>query len=61
LYECLIQFFKLFPEYQTNPFYPFGESYAGKFVPTIAKKIHDENQSAQASILQNSPFWPKSS
>ena len=33
LYECLIQWFKMFPEYQNNPFFPFGESYAGKFVP----------------------------
>jgi len=40
----------LFPEYQGNDFYPFGESYAGKFVPTIAKKIHDENPSATIKI-----------
>jgi carboxypeptidase C (cathepsin A) len=50
LYECLIQFYKLFPEYQGNKFYPFGESYAGKFVPTIAKKIHDENPTAEIKI-----------
>ena len=43
LYEALVQWFKLFPQYQNNKFFPFGESYAGKFVPTIAKKIHDEN------------------
>ena len=29
LYEFLIQWFKLFPEYQGNEFFPFGESYAG--------------------------------
>ena len=34
----------MFPEYQSNPFFPFGESYAGKFVPRISKKIHDENE-----------------
>ena len=44
LYEFLIQWFTLFPEYQSNPFFPFGESYAGKFVPRISKKIHDENE-----------------
>jgi len=44
LYNLLQQWFTLFPMYQENEFYPFGESYAGKFVPSIAKKIHDENQ-----------------
>jgi len=44
LYNMLQQWFTMFPSYQNNPFYPFGESYAGKFVPTIAKKIDTENQ-----------------
>ena len=44
LYQFLIQWFTLFPQYQSNPFFPFGESYAGKFVPEISKKIHDENE-----------------
>jgi len=44
LYNMLQQWYKMFPMYQSNPFYPFGESYAGKFVPSIAKKIHEENQ-----------------
>jgi len=44
LYNMLQQWFTLFPMYQENPFYPFGESYAGKFVPTIGRKIHEENQ-----------------
>jgi len=43
LYEFLQQWFTLYPQYQPNPFYPFGESYAGKFVPTIAKRIHEQN------------------
>ena len=29
--------------YQGNPFYAFGESYAGKFVPAITKRIHEQN------------------
>ena len=45
-----MQFFKLFPEYQGLPFFPFGESYAGKFVPTIAKKIDAENPTAEIKI-----------
>ena len=31
LYECLIQWFTMFPEYQPNEFYAFGESYAGEY------------------------------
>ena len=30
LYEMLTQWFQLFPEYQSNKFFVFGESYAGK-------------------------------
>ena len=37
-----LRFFSIFFS-QGNDFYPFGESYAGKFVPSIAKKIHEEN------------------
>jgi len=44
LYEFLQQWYTLFPEYQSNPFYPFGESYAGKFVPSLSKKIHEMNE-----------------
>ena len=46
LYDALLQFFKLFPEYAKNPFYATGESYAGKYVPAITYKIHTENQAA---------------
>ena len=35
LYEFLIQWFKLFPQYQGNEFFPFGESYAGTFQPNV--------------------------
>ena len=30
LYSFLTQFFTLYPQYQPNDFYVFGESYAGK-------------------------------
>ncbi|XP_054419915.1 probable serine carboxypeptidase CPVL [Pteronotus mesoamericanus] len=40
LFSALIQFFQLFPEFQENDFYATGQSYAGKYVPTIAYYIH---------------------
>jgi len=53
LYEFLQQWFKLFPEYQANPFYAFGESYAGKFVPAITRRIHEQNEAGTAEIPIN--------
>ena len=43
LYTFLQQFYQLFPELQKAKFFPFGESYAGKYVPSLAYKIHMEN------------------
>jgi len=53
LYEFLQQWYTLFPQYQSNPFYPFGESYAGKFVPSITRRIHEENASENDVIKIN--------
>jgi len=53
LYEFLQQWYKLFPQYQGNSFYAFGESYAGKFVPAITRKIHEENNSGNDVIQIN--------
>ncbi|MGW7587348.1 S10 family serine carboxypeptidase-like protein [Kitasatospora sp. NPDC054768] len=42
-HRVLVQFFETYPEYQKCPLYVCGESYAGKYVPYIARKIHQEN------------------
>ena len=44
LYNALSQFFTLFSDHHPNDFYATGESYAGKYVPAISLKIHQENQ-----------------
>mmetsp|Transcript_13163 Transcript_13163/g.52527 ORF Transcript_13163/g.52527 Transcript_13163/m.52527 type:complete len:488 (+) Transcript_13163:56-1519(+) len=43
LYETLMQFFEVFPECADVDFYITGESYAGKYIPSLATKIHHMN------------------
>ena len=50
LYEFLVQFFALFPEYAGNEFFAFGESYGGRYVPTICRRIHEMNQVSDFKI-----------
>ncbi|CAF0883649.1 unnamed protein product [Didymodactylos carnosus] len=50
LYSALTQFFLVYYEYQSSPFYITGESYAGKYVPSISYKIHVENPQAKVKI-----------
>ncbi|XP_021673635.2 serine carboxypeptidase-like 20 isoform X2 [Hevea brasiliensis] len=38
-HHFLIKWFKLFPEFLSNPFYISGESFAGVYVPTLADEI----------------------
>jgi len=50
LYASLVQFFKLFPEYQLNDFYVTGESFAGHYVPAVSYAIHQNNPEAEVKI-----------
>jgi len=44
MHTFLQGFYTDFPQYQKTPFYIFGESYAGHYVPAIAHKIWEENK-----------------
>ncbi|KAK9296016.1 hypothetical protein QLX08_009856 [Tetragonisca angustula] len=50
IHTALVQFFKLFPELQTNDFYVTGESYGGKYVPAVSHTIKNYNINAQTKI-----------
>jgi carboxypeptidase C (cathepsin A) len=43
-YNALKVFFTAFPEFQANDFFITGESYAGIYVPTLAKAVYLGNQ-----------------
>ncbi|VYS58556.1 unnamed protein product [Arabidopsis thaliana] len=42
----LLEWFKMFPEFQSNPFFISGESYAGIYVPTLAAEVVKGNKNA---------------
>lgn len=50
LYQALVQFFTLFPEWRPNDFYITGESYAGKYIPAIGYKLHQERESSGINL-----------
>jgi vitellogenic carboxypeptidase-like protein len=50
LYNFVLQFFKLFPEYKSRQFYIGGQSYAGKYVPALAHRIHKHRHNESAEI-----------
>jgi pimeloyl-ACP methyl ester carboxylesterase len=55
IYAFLQNFFKVFDHMKAYSFYVMGESYAGMFVPSIARHIHLENLKAEengALIIQ---------
>ncbi|XP_035667694.1 probable serine carboxypeptidase CPVL isoform X2 [Branchiostoma floridae] len=50
LYNALLQFYQIYPDFQERDFYVTGVSYAGKYVPALSYKIHMENPTAKFKI-----------
>ncbi|GFY54692.1 probable serine carboxypeptidase CPVL [Trichonephila inaurata madagascariensis] len=50
MYEFLQQFFTVFYEYRNNEFYITGESYAGKYIPSLGYKIHSVGPSSKINL-----------
>uniref|UniRef100_A0A2C9JLN1 Carboxypeptidase n=1 Tax=Biomphalaria glabrata TaxID=6526 RepID=A0A2C9JLN1_BIOGL len=50
LYEFIQQFYVMFPEYLQRELYIGGQSYAGKYVPAFAYRIHEEIQANRTRI-----------
>lgn len=44
LYLAMSQFFQLFPMLRAADFYISGQSYAGKYVPALGNRIHEQNK-----------------
>lgn len=55
-YALIQGFLARFPEYAENKLYITSESYGGHYMPTLAKKIVDENTAAKNPILNFKGF-----
>jgi len=54
LYHFMQELVKTYPQYHKAPFYVFGESYAGHFVPATGAAIHAGNKRCFNAVL--TPF-----
>jgi vitellogenic carboxypeptidase-like protein len=50
LYQALLNFVELHPEIADNPIILAGESYAGTYLPLLAKAVLDGNKSGQRNL-----------
>lgn len=53
MFHFLQEFLQAKPEYESQPFYVFGESYAGHYVPAIAHRIFIGNQQQEGPVQIN--------
>ncbi|KAG8467967.1 hypothetical protein KFE25_007019 [Diacronema lutheri] len=51
MFDFLQQFFEAHPELSSNPFFIFGESYAGHYVPSIAHRVWRGNKMGEGIPL----------
>jgi cathepsin A (carboxypeptidase C) len=51
MYYFITEFMTAHPEYASNEFYVFGESYGGHYAPNVAYRIWEGNKNATASGL----------
>eukprot|EP00405_Crypthecodinium_cohnii_P016139 CAMPEP_0206448680 /NCGR_PEP_ID=MMETSP0324_2-20121206/17620_1 /ASSEMBLY_ACC=CAM_ASM_000836 /TAXON_ID=2866 /ORGANISM="Crypthecodinium cohnii, Strain Seligo" /LENGTH=634 /DNA_ID=CAMNT_0053917877 /DNA_START=96 /DNA_END=2001 /DNA_ORIENTATION=- len=51
MFTFLQNFFKTFPQYQSNDFYIFGESYAGHYVPAISHRVWKGNKAGEGTKI----------
>ncbi|OVA16853.1 Peptidase S10 [Macleaya cordata] len=52
----MIKWMSRFPQYRYRDFYISGESYAGHYVPQLAKKIHDYNKAHSKPFINLKGF-----
>lgn len=50
LFSFVQQFFQLFPEYMTREFYIGGNSYAGRYAPSLAYRIHTKIKDGSVTL-----------
>lgn len=58
VWDFLQEFLKAYPGYAKRPFFVTGESYAGHYIPLVAKKILAANAAkAKGTIRINLQVW----
>ena len=50
-YHFLLNFFAKYPQFANNDFYISGESFAGHYVPALAKRVHDGNVNGEGKKI----------